>query len=72
MVQVTCNSHVADRLKVLRRAREKKINLRVYARGAVSKPPLPPSPPLSLSFFISSTHMLTPSLPLSPVGCVSG
>jgi glycine dehydrogenase len=28
-IKVTCNSHVADRLKVLRRAREKKINLRI-------------------------------------------
>ena len=34
--QVTCNSHVADRLKVLRRAREKKINLRISDEDDVS------------------------------------
>ena len=35
-LQVTCNSDVADRLKVLRRGVEKKINLRKHEDGSVS------------------------------------
>ena len=35
--QVTCNTDVADTLKVLRRGMEKKINLRKYEDGSVCK-----------------------------------
>ena len=37
LYQVTCNSDVADRLKVLRRGMEKKINLRKYDDESVSE-----------------------------------
>ena len=37
VVQVTCNSDVSDRLRVLRRGMEKKINIRKYDDGSVSE-----------------------------------